>query len=90
MKRPKSKAITLRNLPEGVARIVRERAAAYHLSLNQAVIQLLEERMAPVGERASGLHHDFDKYAGLWSAEQAEAFDRSLAELRRVDPELWR
>lgn len=84
------KAITLRNLPEPVARAVRERAAAYHISLNRAVIQFLEERLAPLPERVATLHHDFDKYAGLWNAEEADEFNRALGDLRRIDPELWK
>jgi plasmid stability protein len=80
------KAITLRNLPEPVARAVRERAAKYHVSLNKAVIQLLEEAMGASGPP----YHDLDHLAGSWSKEQADEFDRLLAEQRRIDPEDWK
>lgn len=78
------KAITLRNLPEQVARIIQQRAAAEGISLNRAVIKVLEERL-----RSEPLHHDLDDLAGSWSDAEARAFDQALSEQRAIDPELW-
>ncbi len=85
----RDKAITLRNLPPEVARLVREKARAEGISLNQAVIRVLE---AQLGGRArtEAVHHDLDALAGAWSAAEAAAFEQALAEGRRVDEELWR
>jgi plasmid stability protein len=71
------KPITLRNLPEPVSRIIRQRAATEGISLSRAVIKVLEERL---GHQA--LHHDLDDLAGSWSEEEARAFDRTLAAQR--------
>ena len=35
------------------------------------------------------LNYDLDHLAGTWSTEEATAFEATLAEQRRVDPELW-
>ena len=89
MKRTKPKAITLRNLPEPVAQAVRERAAKYHLSLNKAVIRLLEEA---TGETAAGRprrQRDLSEFVGAWTKKQADEFNRALAEIRKIDPEIW-
>lgn len=81
-------AITLRNLPDPVARAVRERAATYHVSLNKAVIGLLEEA---TGSVATPPHRydDMDRLFGSLSAEGAEAIERSVAEGRQILPEEW-
>jgi hypothetical protein len=36
------------------------------------------------------LHTDLDDLAGSWSRDEADAFDRALAEQRAIDPELWK
>jgi hypothetical protein len=82
-------AITLRNIPPQVQDAIRKRADAEGLSLNRTVIQMLEEA---AGQRASSkptLHHDLDYLAGTWSDAEATAFETSLAEQRKVDPEIW-
>jgi len=83
------KPITLRNLPDDVARIIRQRAATDGLSLNRAVITALQEFLG-AARPAAQRHHDLDDLAGVWSAEEARAFDRALAAQRAIDPELWR
>jgi len=84
-------AITVRNLPPEVARAIRERARKEKISLNRAVIKLLEEALGTGGHaRKEVLHHDLDDLAGSWSKEEADEFDRFLKEHRRIDPELWK
>ena len=82
------KPITLRNLPEPVAKAVRERAAAYDVSLNKAVIQLLEDAVGPKEKKALR-HDDLDSLFGSLTAEEADALERALKEERRVDAEMW-
>ena len=85
-----TKAITLRNVPPQVARAIRHKAATEGTSLNKAVIGLLEEHLGTSGRlRRKVLYHDLDFMAGLWTREEADAFDRTLAEQRVVDPDLW-
>ena len=81
-------AITLRNLPAPVARAVREHAARYHVSLNKAVIQLLEGALG-AAPRARG-RDDLARLAGSWSAKTARHAERTLADLRTIDAADWR
>ena len=84
-------AITLRKLPPHVAKAVRKRAAEQKTSLNRAVIGLLEES-AGIAAGAAGAakeeHHELDALCGAWSPVEARNFDRALAGLRRLDPDL--
>jgi hypothetical protein len=83
-------AITVRNLSPEVARAVREKAKREKLSLNRAVVKLLEEATGASGRKAEVVHHDLDRFFGTWTKEQADAFDETLREQRRIDPEMWR
>jgi len=81
-------AITLRNIPPKLQEVIRRRADSDGLSLNKAVLRMLEEA---AGQRATSrkLHDDLDHLAGTWSDEEAAAFEAALVEQRRVEPELW-
>lgn len=85
-----SGAITLRNLPAPVARAVREHAARYHVSLNRAVIELLEGAIGTKGTRGTTRYDDLAHLAGSWSGKIGREADAALAELRRINPEDWR
>jgi hypothetical protein len=85
------KAITLRNLPPELTRIIRRKAQAKGTSLTKVVLGLLEEGAGIRGKkRAAAAHHDLDDLAGSWSKDEAAAFDKALARQRAIDPDLWR
>ena len=81
------KPITLRNLPPRVAQAIRKKAATEKTSLNKAVIGLLE---VSTGNSKPEKKRDLSWLAGSWSKEEADAFDRALAEQRQIDPEMWK
>jgi hypothetical protein len=81
-------AITLRNLPPSVAKAVEDKARRESLSLNKAVVRLLEEATGESDRKA--LHHDLDHLAGSWSVEDYEAVMETRREHRQIDPEMWK
>jgi hypothetical protein len=85
------KTITVRNMPRELAKEIDRRARAGRTSLSKTVVVLLEEATG-LGHRKPErtLHDDLDDLAGSWSREEADAFDRVLAEQRTIDPELWK
>ena len=83
------KAITLRNIPPDVARAVQRRASQEGQSLNRAVLELVAEG-AGLKKRAKKVRHtDLDALFGKWPKKEADAFDRHLREIRKIDPEIW-
>lgn len=80
------KAITLRNVPGPIDHAIRKKAKKQGLSINKALIQLLEEHLGEKTTQA-GTHrfHDLDALAGSWSEEDALAFDHTLAQQRTID-----
>ena len=83
------KAITLRNVPPAVEKAIRAKARQKRISVNRAVIELLEERVG-VSDRRRVIHHDLDRFIGSWTAREAKEFDDALGEMRQIDPELWK
>jgi hypothetical protein len=83
-------AITVRNLPPKVAKAIREKARKERLSMNKAVIRLLEEATGATQEARKVVHHDFDRFFGTWSKKEADAFDQALREQRQIEPEMWK
>ncbi len=85
-------AITVRNLPPAVARAVREKARKERLSLNKAVVRLLEEATGAGQARVSVpvLHDDLDRFFGGWTRRDADAFDEALRRQRQIEPEMWK
>lgn len=84
------KAITLRNLPSDLDKAIRKRARGKRMSVNKAVIGLLEEHLTQAKLKRAELHHDLDHLCGSWTKEAADAFDRALAKQRAIDPDLWK
>lgn len=85
------KAVTLRNLPPELARIIRRKASEKRTSINRAVIGLLEEGVGIRPKRgATPRYHDLDALAGAWTKEAGAAFDTALRRQRGIDPELWK
>lgn len=82
-------AVTLRNLPKKMDRTIQKRAKEKGLSVNKAVISLLEEHLGMKTGKPSAEYHDLDALAGAWTKAEADTFDKRLAEQRSIEPELW-
>ena len=87
---PSSKQLTLRGVDARLDRSLRAEARRRGLSVNRTVLRLLQEAtgLAPSATEAVAFD-DLDHLAGVWSAEEAAAFDERLGSFRRVDAELW-
>src|SRR5574337_1652984 len=82
------KAITLRNLPPELTRIIRQKADEQHASINKVVISLLEKSVGVRRKKGEvTLHHDLDALAGTWTREEAAAFNRAPHRRRDHPPD---
>ncbi len=79
-----SKAITLRNIPPKAARRIEQMAKAEGISLNKAVLRLLQN--VEGGSIRKRQQSNLAQLSGTWSKEEADAFDRFLAEERSIEP----
>jgi len=86
MKETQHRQYTIRQVPESLDNRLRESAARYGISLNKAALQTLSRGLGLESEPV--VYHDLDDLAGTWVRD--EEFDRAVAEMDRVDPELWK
>lgn len=77
---------TLRGVSDRMDRAVRERAAMYGESLNEAALRALEQGLGLAEQPVT--HHDLDALAGTWVKDPA--FDKAIAALDRIEPTLWK
>jgi hypothetical protein len=86
------KAITLRNLPRELERMLRKEAERRRISMNKAVISLLERKggARKAAKAKASEYHDLDLLAGSWTKKEAAEFNRALAAQRTIDPEMWK
>jgi hypothetical protein len=66
-----------------VAKAVTQKARKEKLSLNKAIVRLLEEAMGVVRRKEKVVHHDLEHLAGTWSEEEYQQFMAALREQRR-------
>jgi len=81
------KAVTIRNVPPEVERAIMARAREKGVSINKAVVGMLQEKVGAPGKKR---YDDLDDLAGTWTKREAEVFERGLREQRRPDPEIWK
>lgn len=86
------KQITLRSIPDEIEVMVKKEAKAKGLSLNKAFIMLLEKSagVKTKDKKKKVLYHDLDNLFGIWSKNDAIAFNNSLQLQRKMDEELWK
>lgn len=80
------KTITVRNVPDELAKALQRERARRGESLNQTVIDLLGQRLGVGVARSNGLA----RLAGTWTDEELERFEEAVAPFERVDKELWK
>jgi plasmid stability protein len=83
-------ALTIRQLPPPVERAIRERSARQRVSLNKAVVGMLEDSVIGKQKAPARRYHDLDWMCGAWSRKQAGVFQKYLDDARAVEPELWK
>ena len=84
------KAITLRDVPAELARLIRRKAEKEGLSLNKTVVRLLEESTGLRQNKQRKLYDDLDGLAGSWTRREATEFERALKKQRAIEPDLWK
>lgn len=86
------KQITLRDIPDDIAKIIEKKSKKDKLSLNRTIISLLERGVGVAsGNKSAGpLYHDLDHLFGAWSEKEAEEFESKLKRQRGIDEDVWK
>jgi hypothetical protein len=83
-------AITVRNLPPELVRVIRQKAKKEKASLNRTVISLPEKATGLVKPQTEEVHTDLDRFFGCISKQEADELDEAIQEQRQVEPEMWK
>ena len=86
MKKRQPIQYTIRQIPERVDMILREKALQDHTSLNETALKCLSQGLGITEEEIT--YHDLDDLAGSWVKDPA--FDKAIRDMDRIDPELWK
>ncbi|HEX3361823.1 MAG TPA: hypothetical protein VHS74_12590 [Solirubrobacterales bacterium] len=78
--------MTIRNLPPTLAEALEREKRRRGQSLNQTVIELLDQGLGTLRARSNGL----GRLAGGWSEQDFRDFEEATAQFEEVDEELWR
>jgi DNA relaxase NicK len=81
------KSLTVHNIDSDVARAIEAIAQSTGLSQNKVVKKLLRKALGL--EKANTPRPDFSSFCGLWSKEEADAFDEAVKSFDQIDKGLW-
>jgi len=86
------KQLTIRRIPVEIEKIIKKEAEKKGLSLNKALILLLEKATGMKGKenKKKAPYHDLDHLSGVWSKEESETFEKNLQSQREIDEDLWK
>ena len=82
------KTMTVRNIPDEVAVLLKGMAETSETSINTMVVRVLAESVLPHGKKR--IKSDFSKYCGGWSQKEFDKFEAAIEDCERVDPEDWK
>jgi len=84
--------MTVRKIPNEVERMIKKEAEKKKLSLNKAVVSILEKAAGVKGEekKKKTLYRDLDHLSGIWTKEEAKTFKKELQLQRKIDGDLWK
>jgi hypothetical protein len=79
------KNLTIRSVSPKLAEALEREKARRGVSLNQTVLDLLEQGLGVTGARSNSLA----RLAGSWTEDQHREFMRAVEPFQEVDAELW-
>lgn len=82
------KTMTIRNIPDGVAKYLSGRAASEGRSVNATTVSLL--CVAAGLEPRQRKRRDLSWLAGTWTEEEARRFGSVVSDCRKIDPGEWK
>jgi plasmid stability protein len=80
--------LTIREVPEDLARALQKEKLRRGKSLNQTVKDLLRQSLDLDANRSYS--NGLGRFAGGWSQQDLESFENATAVFERIDEDLWK
>lgn len=83
--------LTIRGLSEEIAQVIRDLAKKEGVSLNQAVLRLIQKGagLDPKPTDDGRINHALDTFFGGWSDSDAKDFEQSTTSMNNIDDDFW-
>lgn len=82
------KTMTVRNIPDDVALMLKSLAESSDASMNTTILRVLSEGVLP--RRKKRAKNDFARYCGGWSQKEFDTFEAAVADCEKINPEDWK
>jgi plasmid stability protein len=82
------KHLTIREVPDDLAKALHKEKRRRGKSLNQTVKDLLRQSLALDGE--GGYTNGLGRLAGGWTEEELASFEKATAVFERIDEDVWK
>ena len=82
------KTMTVRNIPDDVAVMLKSLAESSDASMNTTILRVLSEGVLP--RRKKRAKNDFARYCGGWYQEEFDMFEAAVADCEKINPEDWK
>lgn len=83
------KSITLHNIDEPLLALVKAKAKAQEMSINQFLKDLIERSIGYRRPAKARNYDDFKDLCGVWSPEQRKEFESGIKDFEMVDLDEW-
>lgn len=83
------KSITIHKVEDPIVELIRQRADAEGISVNQVVKKLLEEALGVKPPKSSRHAEDFREFMGRWSDHDFDTFEQTTQDLGKVNDGDW-
>lgn len=83
------KSLTIHAMDDQLAEQIKHRAQELSISMNELAKRILAEGLGLKVPATPTHHSDFARFCGTWSQEEAQAFEKRVADTERIDPEDW-
>ena len=83
------KSLTLHGLDDQLAAEIKRRAQEAKISMNELAKRVLAEGLGIKRPAKPPHYEEFAQFCGDWTDDEADEFDRIVAEGRRIDPKDW-
>lgn len=83
------KTLTIRNVTPELADALEKEKQRLGTSMNNTVLHLLRETL-DLNRKPTKWTNGLERFAGTWTEEEFQEFERNTAATREIDEELWR
>ena len=83
------KSITIHDIDEQLATLIRSKAESEGLSINKTVKKLLEVSLRVKPQIDKKNLNDFKEFCGVWTQLDLDEFEEKTADLRKIDAKDW-